>query len=185
MRKLLVALFVLFIITTGINLTDNEVYACSCAGGNITEKLERSDAVFTGRVIEIGGTKNGDIGKLRKYTFEVDQAWKGQITKNTSIYSYDGGEASCGYKFKDNESYLVYSYLGTDGELETNFCTGNTEYQKAKSELGLLGQEIEVKNNIRIENEKEGIIWTFVYISGVLLVFVLILLVYRQVKSRR
>jgi hypothetical protein len=185
MRKILVTLFVLFILTTGINLTENEVYACSCVGGSITEKLERSDAVFTGRVIEVGGTKNSDIGKLRKYIFEVNNAWKGQITKNISIYSYDGDGASCGYKFKSNESYLVYSYLGNDGALETNFCTGNTEYEKAKNELGLLGQEIEVKNNTTIENEKEGSIRTYMYLSGVLLVLVIFLLVYRQVKSRR
>ncbi|MDQ0875424.1 hypothetical protein QFZ77_004083 [Paenibacillus sp. V4I3] len=184
MRKMLVTLFV-FLIITCINFTENEVYACSCVGGSITEKLERSDAVFTGRVIEVGGTKNGDIGKLRKYTFEVNKAWKGQITKNISIYSYDGDGASCGYKFKGNESYLVYSYLGNDGELETNFCTGNLGYLSAKSELGLLGQEIEVKNNITIENEKEGSIWAYMFISGLLLVLVLILLVYRQVKSRR
>lgn len=47
------------------------------------------------------------------------------------------------------------------------------EYQRAKSELCLLGQEIEVKNNITIENEKEGSIWAYIYIGGGLLILVL------------
>jgi hypothetical protein len=130
----------------------------------------------------VGGTLNRAIGKVREYTFTVDKAWKGQLTKSTTIFSNDGAGASCGFKFKNNETYLVYSFKGDNGDLETNFCTGNLEYQQAKTELSSLGQEIEVKMNA----PNQPRVGTMVLLIGsILLVFGIIFLVYRQVKSRR
>jgi hypothetical protein len=182
MKKVVVSLLALFLILTGLNLFNQKVYACSCAASSSAQNLERSDAVFLGRVIDLGGTQNRDVGKVREYTFTVEKAWKGQVTKNITIFSNDGAGASCGFKFKNKESYLVYSFLGDNGELETNLCAGNMDYQNAKSELSSLGQEIEVQKNV-------GNGWNMgtlaLYMGGILLALVLIGLVYRQVKSRR
>jgi hypothetical protein len=182
MKKIAISFFALFFILTGLNLSNQEVYACSCAESNSAQKLERSDAVFLGRVMDVGGTRNREIGKVREYTFTVDKAWKGQLTKTTTIFSNDGAGASCGFKFKNNESYLVYSFKGANGELETNLCTGNLEYQKAKSELSSLGQDIEVKMNAANEWKMGNLV---LYMGGILLGLGLIFLVYRQIKSRR
>jgi hypothetical protein len=181
MKKIAVSFFAVFLILTGLNLFNQEVYACSCVASNSAQKLERSDAVFLGRVIDVGETRNREIGKVREYTFTVDKAWKGQITKTTTIFSNDGASASCGFKFKNNKSYLVYSFKGDSGDLETNLCTGNLEYQQAKSELSSLGQDIEVKMNAANE---QNIGMLILYLGSVLLVFGIIYLVCRHVKSR-
>jgi hypothetical protein len=177
MKKIAVSFFAFFLILTGLNLSNQEVYACSCVASNSAEKLARSDAVFLGRVIDVGGTRNREIGKVREYTFTVDQAWKGQLTKTTTIFSNDGAGASCGFKFKNNESYLVYSFKGDSGDLETNLCTGNLEYQQAKSELSSLGQDIEVKMNDANEPKMGTMV---LYMGSIVIVFGIIFLVYRK-----
>ncbi|MFD0694488.1 hypothetical protein ACFQZT_10335 [Paenibacillus sp. GCM10027628] len=117
----------------------NKAFACSCAGVSVAERLNRSNAVFTGEVIGIGRSVNGEIGKLREYTFQVRKSWKGATDKQITIYSYDGSEASCGYSFDKRQTYLVYAYTGKNGLLETNLCSGNLKDADAKADYALLG----------------------------------------------
>ncbi|WJH36625.1 hypothetical protein N6H14_13285 [Paenibacillus sp. CC-CFT747] len=125
----------------------NEVHACSCAKTNAKTRLQTRDAVFTGRVVEKGGTSKFEHGQLRKYTFEVDQAWKGVSEKYSTIYSYDGDGASCGYSFIPGERYLVYANYGNDGKLQTSLCSGNGLVTAAAGDLAMLGAGTPIVNN--------------------------------------
>lgn len=140
MKRLLTVLFMFIFIMAGfVSLPSNKVFACSCVGGDTKEKLDRSYAVFVGKVMDKGGTKRFQHGPLREYTFDVDRVWKGVETSPIKIFSYDGGEESCGFKFEEKQSYLVFSYQDKDGSLHTNLCTGNMLFSKAGGEIEKLG----------------------------------------------
>jgi len=122
-----------------------EAYACSCVGGDAKAKLERSNLVFLGKVIEIGDV-NKDSSKMpeRRYVFEVEKSWKGAPDHQVTLYSYDGAEASCGYKFDLNQTYLVYTYQeeGSDKTPRTNLCSGNLLQTEADEDIKLLGDGV-------------------------------------------
>jgi len=119
-------------------------YACSCAAGSALEKLELFDAVFTGTVVGVGGAKRFAHEKSRKYTFEVDTAWKGTANSRTTVYSLDTGEASCGYSFSRGKTYLVFAYE-EKGDWKTNLCAGNLQISEAASAIALLGDGTKIE----------------------------------------
>lgn len=136
-----------------LTLPEDRTYACSCVGGSTEEKLDRSTAVFAGKVIEKGGTKKSQFGGLREYTFDVHMAWKGVQSNIIKIFSYDGKEASCGFEFNEGESYLVYSYLDKDNLLQTNLCSGNSPISQAENEIKQLGTGTKFSEEFKIETD--------------------------------
>lgn len=147
-HQLYLTFLVLSLILIILPFPQEKALACSCVEGGAKEKVKRSAAVFLGRVVDIGGSIKGEVGRLRKYTFEVEATWKGELNKRTTVYSYDGEGASCGYHFKQNGSYLVYSYPGKEGLLQTNLCSGNIAEVKAGEELLVLGPGTKVIEKI-------------------------------------
>lgn len=139
-----ITLLLTIVITGLFSWPHGKASACSCAGGDAQERLERASAVFVGKVIEKGGRKAFEFGQLREYTFQVDQAWKGVDAGRMTIYSYDGPEASCGYAFEKGQTYLVYSYENKDKSLQTNLCSGNIPISQAGDELRQLGAGVAV-----------------------------------------
>ncbi|MBD0382529.1 hypothetical protein [Paenibacillus sedimenti] len=129
----------LIVIQMLLILPENKAFACSCAGGSVAERLSGSNAVFSGKVIDVGKSVKGDIGRLREYTFQVHKSWKGATVDTITIYSYDGSEASCGFAFDMNGTYLVYAYMGQNGWLQTNFCNGNLKDAEAQADYASLG----------------------------------------------
>ncbi|MFC5405845.1 hypothetical protein [Cohnella soli] len=140
MKRCLPIVIILLSIVVGlISFPEKKAYACSCAGSSVKEKLERSGAIFVGTVVKRGGTKKSQHGKLRQYTFAVQQAWKGVSGPRISIYSYDGSSSSCGFEFDKGQSYLVYSYEDKDRTLQTNLCSGNVPLAQADQDIQQLG----------------------------------------------
>ena len=121
-----------------IFIPEQKAYACSCASRGSLEKLENYAAVFTGTVVGKGGKKRFAHDTSRKYTFQVDTAWKGVSDSRATVYSLDGGEASCGYSFAKGKRYLVFTYE-EQGSLKTNLCSGNLQVEGAAAELERLG----------------------------------------------
>jgi hypothetical protein len=183
-------LMMLSVLWSGLQIGTKPAYACSCVGGDALVKLNRSSAVFAGTVTEVGKkTVRGEVGRLRPYTFEVDRAWKGVTTKTVSLFSYDGDSASCGTSFELNEAYLIYSYQGEDGKLQTNLCNGNVLLSKAGDDLKLLGPAVVERAGLADSppdsktKSGEQTTWVaIVAITVVVLGFVLMLI--RQYRSR-
>lgn len=123
---------------------EQRAYACSCAAGSAAEKLELFDAVFTGTVVGVGGRKRFVHDTSRKYTFEVDTAWKGIAEARATVYSFDTGEASCGYSFSRGKTYLVFAYE-EEGNWKTNLCAGNLQINEAASAIALLGDGTKIE----------------------------------------
>jgi hypothetical protein len=187
MKKIISIIFIVSFVITGLIISPpNKAYACSCAVGNTAEKLERSSAVFEGKVIDKGGTIKVEHNRLRKYTFEVERAWKGVNKKRITIYSYDGDSASCGFEFNKNETYLVYSYLGDDELLQTNLCSGNLPISLAKDEIAQLGEGTKISIVSDDDpNERSSSLHNIDKIVGAILLVLLLHLVIIWIIKRR
>ena len=101
-----------------------EAYACSCAETrDVGETFERSDAVFSGKVVKIDEEPPDEVGPfpfLGPVTFEVEEAWKGASESDVVVYG-QGPAVSCGINFEKGGTYLVYAHR-TDGRLATDYC---------------------------------------------------------------
>ena len=128
---------VLLIIGLWIILQPGRSYACSCIEpGSPTEALERSAAVFAGRVVSM------EVSRVLKsgtdpvaVEFNVKTIWKGPadrtIRLTTPVF-----EASCGYSFNIGVEYLVYSRNGS----EVSLCSRTKPLWEARDDVAELGQ---------------------------------------------
>ena len=71
-------------------------------------------------------------------TMEVFRFWKGVSQNQLSLYTASGGEASCGFDFKDGEEYLVYAN-DSDGDLYVSLCSRTASLALAQEDLNVLG----------------------------------------------
>ncbi len=131
-------LFILFFIVGSLLVINtSHVSACLCGfpgdQASPLESLERSDAVFVGRVLDIDKKFLGFEYNVR---FEVEKYWKGISEKNVTIETDSGGGA-CGYRFEKGEEYLVYAY--GDDTLSTNRCSRTRLLANAQKDLLSLG----------------------------------------------
>jgi len=94
------------------------VSACSClAPGTLLEELNKSDAVFVGKVIDIKSSS-----MQREITFERTKIWKGPESVQLVVVT-GTNSASCGYGFEEDKEYLVYASL-SEGKYYTDLCSG-------------------------------------------------------------
>jgi hypothetical protein len=162
LKRIIVVIISVLIMITGLTASpDNRAYACSCMGGSANASLEGSTLVFEGKVIKVGDRKP-EFGGLREYTFKVYRSWKGDQSKNITVYSYDGGEASCGFHFDKNKTYLVFAMNNA-----TNLCSGNLLISQAEDQLTQLGAGTLVSERDVLESSS---IYTLVVLAGVIII---------------
>ena len=127
--------------------TPGPVYACSCVQpGPPSEELERSAAVFVGRVflVEHSYDPEGRIVTRDDRTtigFDVSAVWKGTVHEDTYITTPPTGGA-CGFTFVEGEEYIVYAYDShyDDGGYSTGICTRTALLGQAQQDIDELGQ---------------------------------------------
>jgi hypothetical protein len=115
--------------------------ACTCAApASAAEGLDRSTAVFRGRVSEIRrpfwdwlGLTNSGRYRIR---FTVVKQWKGAQSASIGVVTRLNGEA-CGFPFELNEEYLVY-VVDEPKDLQTGICTGTKNITDAEPEMNRL-----------------------------------------------
>lgn len=132
-----------FISILFISSFSSEVSACSCVQlPNVEEELERSNAVFSGKVIDVREKRSltGNVSKL--VLFEVTSTWKGvqqsQIMITTGLDSGD-----CGIDFKGGKEYLVYASESTmygAKSLVSIICDRTNQLSSLQSDLAILGE---------------------------------------------
>ncbi|MGI0090021.1 MAG: hypothetical protein ACREAF_06730, partial [Nitrosopumilaceae archaeon] len=141
---------------TGLN---QSAHACSCvAPAPPKESLEKSDAVFLGRVVEIKKDLSNIVSsaQLIPVKFEVQRVWKGPAEKTITV-STALSSASCGYEFQEGETYLVYAY-GKES-LQTGLCTRTQLFVDVYEDLRALGAgtiPINVNTTIPIDENPKG-----------------------------
>ena len=143
MKKMLVIATSLFV------LSANAASACSCLPTTPQQSLQNSEAVFSGRVVDVTeqspaerrpGRRNEDPNFLNgvKVTFEVSEVWKGNSERRLVVTTSDSS-ASCGYSFQEGQEYLVYA-SEEDAQLKTGLCSGTKRLSDARADLAVLGE---------------------------------------------
>lgn len=126
----------------------NHTAACSCARPpDPLTALERSDAVFAGKVLQVNKHTNwrnwipfwtspGIWGY--DVMFEVQTAWKG-VDQTQVLIVTDGVGGGCGIAFQPGDDYLVYASYWEGSDLASNICTRTTLLANAAEDMQVLG----------------------------------------------
>jgi len=150
--KLLIAFLLLFPFLVHFSTTPS--YACSCIQpGSAAEELERSDFVFSGKVIEINDSNaNATIqssADLLEVYFEVSTTWKGVDETEVRIFT-ERDSASCGFNFNIDDEYLVYGNEN-NGKKMVNLCSKTTLLANASEDLTALGEGQQPSKEVKLE----------------------------------
>lgn len=166
-------------------------YACSCADPGTPENgLERADAVFAGRVLEVKEqrTLRGFLSKT--VWFEVERTWKGMDDSQVIVRTGSGG-GDCGYHFQQGHEYVVYASMsgmyGGEDELTAIICSRTSELAQADEDLQWLGAGDEPARQVDLSS---GMRTLPLYaaagaVVAALLVLALVLLRRRRGRARR
>jgi len=131
--------------------------ACSCMGVPIQRYISSSDAVFSGKVVEIERPSPiKSSADPETVTFRVIESWKGPGGGTLEVKTSVSG-ASCGYHFEEGQDYLVYAY-GKGEPFETDICSGTTHLSKADEDLALLGNGEKPKDGGDVLTDTSGVV---------------------------
>ncbi|NHN34514.1 hypothetical protein [Paenibacillus agricola] len=188
MRKIinLVLLYclVLSIMTIFIPST---VYGCSCAQPQTVEaELNRSEAVFAGRVLEVKEQRNLNGSMTKAALFEVSHIWKGGSESQIIIHTGSGG-GDCGFRFEEGKDYLVYAHPSTmygDKELLiTIICDRTNVLVQVQEDLAILGDGKVPTEQVNLEGELYRIDpYVWVTVIGIAVIGMMIFFVWRKVR---
>ena len=111
--------------------------ACTCAAEDVKQAFERAGAVFEGTVTSIvsEGSQPDDSTQVE---LTVARSWKGVEADRVTVTTA-GNEAVCGYRFAQDETYLVYASKNEDGELRVSLCSRTQPLSRAAKDLEALG----------------------------------------------
>jgi len=126
--------------------------ACTCSpdAPGKCPGLQKDDVVFLGTVIAVediayaappssdSSTPTVDIvaSRLTRYRFRINERFAlADMPKDvTEIDIFSGGEdGDCGYRFKPNEQYVVFTHQGTEGRLFSTICDGTRLATEARA----------------------------------------------------
>ena len=112
-------------------------YACSCAYPYTpSEALERSAAVFAGRVISIDQSTARQQGwSSIAVEFDVSTVWKGPDQRTMRMRT-PGINNSCHFPFREGVEYLVFSLDGSN----VGWCSPVRPISEAADDLAELGE---------------------------------------------
>lgn len=157
--------------------------ACSCEKpSTVQEEFERSDAVFTGKVISgIDRSEEGVVqssADLIAVKFAVQDIWKGINQTEVDVYT-ERGSSSCGYTFIEGQQYLIYA-KEYKNDLRVNLCSRTVEVERAFADLEILGQGTVPTVSIINDKEegKESVDWMLIDFYAMLIGCLAVLIVY-------
>ena len=116
------------------------VSACSCAyfGGSPQQRagrmLDKSAAVFAGKVVDIERNQKGPLGGVDEVSFRVSEAWKGPERETIVLTTQSQGSA-CGYSFSEGRQYLV----DATGKMSISLCSETKPLSEASEIVEALG----------------------------------------------
>lgn len=113
----------------------------------VKAELKRSNAVFSGKVVQIVKKEAGFFKGNLEVTFEISESWKRVKGRTISILTQAQVTATappyvinCGYKFEVGESYLVYvESISGSGEMLTGSCSRTKKLDDAAADVKVLG----------------------------------------------
>lgn len=137
--------------------TPGAAQACDCAyAGAPCKAFGHTPVIFVGRVKKISKisirAKQGFDYPQTLVAFEVSRAYRGIEGKATTEVMTGGGDADCGYVFRENGSYLVYALPDAQaGRLYTGICTRTRLLSEAVEDLEYLDHKDDTGEGAGIE----------------------------------
>jgi hypothetical protein len=155
--------------------------ACSCAESpSVEEELERSKAVFSGKVVDIKEKRSLNGYTSKSVLFDVTNTWKG-ARQSQMIITTGQGSGDCGVDFKEGEEYLVYANESTmygAESLVSIICDRTNELSSSQGDLVILGEGQPPIEEVDLTGKHEGIriyIWVMLVVAiGIVAIFLLI-----------
>lgn len=153
--------------------------ACSCAElPSVEEEFERSQAVFSGRVVDVREKRSLQGYMTKSVLFEVTNTWKG-VKQSQMIITTGQGGGDCGFDFKEGQDYLVYSNESTmygAKSLVSIICDRTNKMSSLQEDLKILGEGQPPIEEVDLTGKHKGnqlFIWVAVaLIIGVILIFI-------------
>lgn len=165
MKKVLPSLVIILISFISISFFPLSTSACSCAElPSVEEEFARSQAVFSGKVLEVKEKRSLQGYITKKVIFEVTNTWKG-VEKTQMMITTGSGGGDCGIDFKEGQEYLVYAYESTmygGNSLVSVICDRTNELSSLQEDLKVLGEgktpniEVDLMGN---HGETQMLIW--------------------------
>lgn len=187
MRREKILSFVLCLVFLIIISTPSISYACSCTEPvSVEEEFERSEAVFTGKVMNVREDKRFDGMVTKSVLFEVSETWKG-VSQSQVIITTGLGGGNCGFKFIEGVEYLVYaeqsSMYSEEEQLVTTICDRTNELHASGEDLAILGEgDAPKKQVILVEDEVTGN-HSYVWGKAIVTAGVLLFFVWRKIRN--
>lgn len=153
--------------------------ACSCAElPSVGDEFARSEAVFSGKVIDVKESRGLKGSSSKSVLFEVTNTWKG-VHKSQMIISTGLSSGDCGFDFSEGQEYLVYAHKSTmygSKSLVTTTCDRTKELRSSKEDLKILGNGQSPTEEVNLNGSfgKNPIyIWIAVFIAiGIIVIFI-------------
>ena len=143
MKKVMLILAFIFISILLIGSFPSNTSACSCAEvPSVEEEFEQSQAVFSGKVVDVREKRSIKGYQTKSVLFEVTNTWKG-VKQSQMIITTGQGDGDCGIDFNEGQEYLVYAYKSTmygAKSLVTTICDRTNDLSVLQEDLTILGK---------------------------------------------
>ena len=125
---------------------------CDCAPGwprGVTDELSDADAVFIATLVSerIDVERSDQYGQVSVLTFDVEAGYKNVRTE--SIELAQRPDSTCNVDFKRGQTYLVYAFRKTNGDLHTHNCSRTTLADDADDDIAQLPEPEYIREELR------------------------------------
>lgn len=189
MKRVMPFFALIFMVSIFAGTFPSVTSACSCAElQTAARELERSQAVFSGKVLDIEDKRNSKGYITKSVLFEVTNTWKG-VTQSQIIITTGQGGGDCGFTFTKGQEYLVYaneSEMYGAKTLVTLICDRTNYLTALKNDLTVLGAGKPPVEKVDLNREQNGnplYLWAAGLVVTGIIVFLLIKL--RKKKGNR
>ena len=174
-----------FIIILFISSFPSNTSACSCAElPSVEEEFERSQAVFSGRVVDVREKRSIKGYQTKSVLFEVTNTWKG-VKQSQIIITTGQGGGDCGFNFKEGQEYLVYVNKSTmygGKTLVSTICDRTNELSVLQEDLKILGEGQPPIEDVDLTGKHKGNQY-YIWGAAVIVIGILLILIFRRRKK--
>ncbi|MBG9539605.1 cobalamin biosynthesis protein CbiN [Bacillus thuringiensis] len=182
MKRILYIFPVVIICSFILIVLPEKSYACECMKVSTEERLQKTNVVFEGKVLEVQ-----EKGGKMEILFEVKKIWKGTSSSQVIIYT---SFSSCTFPFAEGGEYLVFSSYRGEGQLETSMCSGTKRLDEAGADKVALSQIAKgsvptKKVDLKGEMVSGFSWWQIAIISiGLLLIIAVVIFIMRKMRKK-
>ena len=185
MKHIMPILVFTFISILFISSFPSNTSACSCAElPSVEEEFEQSQAVFSGKVVDVREKRSIKGYITKSVLFEVTNTWKG-VKQSQIIITTGQGGGDCGFDFKEGQEYLVYANESTmygAKVLVSTLCNRTNEWSVLQEDLKILGEGQPPIEDVDLTGKHEGN-QLYIWVAIVIAIGILLISIFRRRKQ--